>query len=100
MRARKKHTYYMYITASLSKVLYNGVTNDLYSRILQHKEGADPRSFTNKYHVNRLVYFEEFDDVNDAIAREKQVKRWRREKKIWLIESVNPGWHDLFYELM
>jgi putative endonuclease len=90
----------MYITASLSRVLYNGVTNDLYSRILQHKESVNPKSFTSRYHVNRLVYFEEFDNVYDAIEREKQVKRWRREKKKRLIESVNPGWHDLFYELM
>lgn len=90
-----KRTYYAYIMASISRVLYTGMTNSLYHRVKQHKEGADPKGFTSRYRVNRLVYYEEYDNVYDAIEREKQIKRWRREKKVALIESVNPGWKDL-----
>jgi len=64
-------------------------------RVQEHKEGTDQNSFTYRYSVNRLVYFEEYDTVCEAIEREKQIKRWRREKKVSLIEAVNPGWHDL-----
>jgi len=96
---RKSHSYYIYITASISRVLYIGMTGNLYLRILKHKRGIDKDSFTSRYHVNRLVYFEEYKYVNDAIDREKQLKKWRRQKKIGLIESINPKWCDLFYEL-
>src|SRR5256885_10709918 len=70
-------TYYVYIMASRSRVLYTGVTNDLGRRVHQHKRSLTP-GFTSRYHIKRLVYFEEFGDVRDAIAREKQVKGWVR----------------------
>ena len=90
--------YYVYILASQSGVLYTGVTNDLNRRIGEHKEGQVP-GFSRKYKVNRLVYYESTRDVNAAISREKQIKRWRREKKVALIESINPGWDDLAHEV-
>ena len=90
--------YYVYIMASQSGVLYTGVTNDLNRRVAEHKEGLIP-GFTRKYKVNRLVYYESTPDVNAAIAREKQIKRWRREKKTSLIETINRGWDDLAREV-
>jgi putative endonuclease len=87
-------TFTVYILASLSRRLYVGVTNDLDRRMLQHRScRAD--AFTAKYRITRLVYFEQTVDVHAAIAREKQLKGWRRAKKIALIESVNAGWIDL-----
>jgi putative endonuclease len=86
--------YHVYIMASESGVLYTGVTNHLESRTVQHKQKLVP-GFTSIYNVTKLVYFEPFGDVRNAIAREKQLKRWRREKKVALIESVNPTWRDL-----
>ncbi len=80
--------------ASRSRVLYTGVTNDLNRRIGEHKDGLIP-GFTKKYRVHVLVYYESTTDVRAAIAREKQIKRWRREKKVRLIESLNPEWKDL-----
>jgi putative endonuclease len=74
--------------------LYTGMTNDLQRRIYQHKHKLI-EGFTKKYNVTRLVYFEMYGDVRDAIAREKQIKKWRRSKKIDLIESLNPKWRDL-----
>ena len=88
------HDYYVYIIASKSRVLYIGVTNDLERRLFEHRQKLIP-GFTSKYNISRLVYFELFGDVRDAIAREKQLKGWRREKKIALIESPNPTWQDL-----
>jgi putative endonuclease len=88
------HDYYVYIVASRSRVLYIGVTNDLPRRIWEHQHKLLP-GFTSKYNVSQLVYFEDFRNVRDAIAREKQLKGWRREKKIMLIESTNPAWRDL-----
>jgi putative endonuclease len=90
-------TYYVYIMSSLSRTLYTGVTNDIERRVFEHKEGQ-PGSFTARYKVNRLVYFEEFDDIIEAIAREKEVKKMARRQKIKLIESMNPDWHDLGLE--
>ena len=87
------HVYYVYIMASRSRVLYTGVTNDLARRIHEHKLGLIP-GFTSKYRITRLVYFEEFPDVQDAIAREKQIKGWVRARKIRLIEGHNPTWED------
>jgi len=87
-------SYCVYIMSSLSQTLYTGVTNDLERRALEHKAGARV-SFTARYKVNRLVYLEEFGEISEAIAREKQIKGWSRAKKIELIESVNPGWKDL-----
>jgi len=88
----------MYITASKTRVLYVGVTGKLSNRIYQHKTKADPDSFTAKYNVNRLVYYEVFGQVENAIKREKQIKKWRREKKVNLIESKNPKWKDFSSE--
>ena len=85
---------YVYIVASLSRVLYIGVTNDLERRAAQHRDKLIP-GFTTKYNVTHLVYFEEFDRIDEAIAREKQLKRWTRAKKINLIEQLNPLWDDL-----
>ena len=89
-----QHTYYVYIMASKSRVTYVGVTGFLMARILRHRagEGSD---FTRKYHVHRLVHFTSFHNVGDAIARETQIKKWRREKKVALIEERNPTWQDL-----
>jgi putative endonuclease len=84
--------------ASHSGVLYIGVTSDLNKRVGEHKEGLIP-GFTKRYKVNRLVYYESMGEVNDAIAREKQIKRWRREKKVKLIETINSGWNDLAREI-
>ena len=91
-------TYYTYIMASRSRVLYTGVTNDLARRVHEHKHGLIP-GFTRKYRVNRLVYSEEFTDVRAAIAREKEIKGWRRSRKMSLISSRNPFWEDLGYLL-
>lgn len=89
-----KRRFYVYIVASLSGTLYIGMTSDLYRRVLEHKagEGGD---FASYYGVDRLVYYEVFQYVNDAIRRETQLKKWRREKKVALIESKNPQWKDL-----
>ena len=75
-------------------MLYIGMTNDLHRRIYEHKQKLVP-GFTKKYGVDKLLYYEAYDDVNDAIAREKQLKKWRRDKKIELIETLNPNWKDL-----
>jgi putative endonuclease len=90
-------SYYVYITASISRVLYVGVTSDLVARVYQHREGT-VAGFTKSYRAARLVYFEETSDVIAAIAREKQLKGWRREKKIALIETMNPKWNDLYLD--
>jgi putative endonuclease len=90
--------YYVYIMASRSGVLYTGVTSDLNKRVGEHKEAQIP-GFTKRYKVHRLVYYETTNDVNAAIAREKQIKRWRREKKVKLVETINRGWDDLAREV-
>lgn len=90
----RTYQYYVYILASFSGTLYVGVTNDLEGRMHQHKS-TSIKGFTKKYEVTRLLYYEEFDDVYMAIAREKEIKKWRREKKIALFEISNPGWEDL-----
>jgi putative endonuclease len=92
--------YAVYILASLSRALYVGVTNDLSRRLFEHKRHLNPRSHTAHYRITRLVHVEAFDDVRAAIAREKQIKSWRREKKVRLIESLNAGWHDLGLDLL
>ena len=87
--------YYVYIlTNKTNQVLYIGVTNDLKRRIREH-QNEEIAGFTQKYHVHKLVFFEAFSDINEAIACEKQLKRWRRAKKNALIESKNPDWKDL-----
>lgn len=86
--------YYVYLMTNKSKTLYTGVTNNLVKRVYEHKNKII-KGFTTKYNINKLVYFEIFSDVTNAIAREKQIKGWLRKKKIELIESVNPEWKDL-----
>ncbi|MDR3725837.1 MAG: GIY-YIG nuclease family protein [Terracidiphilus sp.] len=86
--------YFTYIVASRSHTLYIGVTGDLRKRIFEHK-WKEHDGFTEHYNCDRLVWFEAYQDIHKAITREKQVKRWRREKKVALIEQVNPVWADL-----
>ena len=91
---------YVYILASKRNgTLYIGVTNDLHRRIREHKEKINPLSFTSKYDVFILVYFEKFESKRQAIYREKQLKDWRRQWKIELIEKENPKWTDLYFHL-
>ena len=87
-------TYYVYVMASASRTLYTGVTNDLQRRVLEHRRKLQ-RGFTARYNINRLVHFETFGEILDAIGREKQIKSWGRRKKIALIESANRDWKDL-----
>ena len=89
--------YYVYIMANRSRALYVGMTNNLERRVYEHRNKLY-EGFTSRYNVTLLVYCEAFSDVREAIAREKQVKDWRREKKIALIESLNPSWRDLSSE--
>jgi putative endonuclease len=91
---RREKRYYVYILASKNRVLYVGVTGFLMARVLQHKSG-EWEGFTQRYKVNRLVYYEVFQYVNNAIARESEIKKWRREKKVALLEADNPTWEDL-----
>src|SRR3954452_11025849 len=92
-------SFYVYILASrIDGTLYIGVTNDLIRRVAEHRlELVD--GFTKKYEVHRLVYFEQFDDAENAIRREKRLKRWNRDWKIRLIEERNPKWNDLYPEI-
>ena len=91
----KDHLYYVYIATNKSNTtLYIGVTSDLEGRTWQHKEKVY-KGFTSKYQINKLVYFEEFQWIQDAIAREKQLKGGSRQKKIDLIVGMNPSWRDL-----
>ena len=89
-------SFYVYILASrIGGTLYFGVTNDIVRRVGEHRlELVD--GFTKKYEVHRLVYFEQFDDAENAIRREKRLKRWNRDWKIRLIETLNPNWDDLY----
>lgn len=88
-------TYYVYILASQRNgTLYIGMTNNLERRVYEHKTKYN-KGFTEEYNVNRLVYFEETDDVTEAYRREKQLKKWNRGWKLALIEESNPNWHDL-----
>ena len=92
---------YIYILANKTNVtIYTGVTNDLIRRVYEHRTHADPRSFTARYDVTKLVYFEETPDVRAALEREKQIKSWGRKKKNDLVCSQNPDWIDLFDKLL
>jgi putative endonuclease len=93
----RRKTFSVYILANATKILYTGMSSDLEGRVWEHKEKMCD-GFTSHFHVCRLVYYESFDDVHKAIGREKQIKGWRREKKIKLIETINPNWHDLSEE--
>ena len=86
--------YFVYIMSNSSKMLYTGITNDVETRAFQHKSKRIP-GFTQRYNLHKLVYFERFSNVLEAIGREKQIKGWSRFKKVALIESVNPKWLDL-----
>ena len=86
--------YYVYILSSKSRVLYVGVTSNIERRLAEHRAG-NPKRFAFRYRTFRLVHLEAFGDVRDAIAREKDMKTWRREKKVRLIEWKNPTWEDL-----
>jgi putative endonuclease len=92
---RSERSYWVYILASrIGGALYIGVTNDLVRRIYEHKMGlAD--GFTKEYGIHRLVYFEQYHDIEAAILREKRMKKWNRAWKIQLIEKLNPNWDDL-----
>ncbi|HEV2279314.1 MAG TPA: GIY-YIG nuclease family protein [Acidobacteriaceae bacterium] len=90
----REHTYYTYIVASRTHVLYIGVTGNIERRMLQHKSKSF-EGFTADYNCNRLVWYERYGDVRSAIAREKQLKGWTRAKKLALIEKMNPTWIDL-----
>jgi putative endonuclease len=96
----KQHNYYIYILASRKNgTIYIGMTNNLIRRVAEHKEGM-VEGFTKKYNVKNLVYYEYTNDVKSAILREKQLKKWNRNWKIELVESMNPEWHDLFDTLL
>ena len=88
-------TFYVYMMTNKSRVvLYTGITNSLEVRVWQHRNRTID-GFTKKYHIDRLVYYETYDDPRDAISREKEIKGWRRSKKNGLVETINPKWTDL-----
>ncbi len=86
--------YYIYFMSNRSRTLYAGVTGNIRKRVYEHKTGA-VEGFTSRYKLDRLVYWEKFQYVRNAIAREKQIKRWKRVKKVQLVVSMNPTWKDL-----
>ena len=93
--------YYVYILCNnTGTVVYTGVTNDLIRRVYEHKHNLDPNSFTAKYAVHKLVYFEETSSRYEAISREKQIKSWSRKKKNQLVETMNPKWEELYDQLV
>ena len=95
---RGEYVYYVYMMQSASRrALYIGMSNNLRKRVWQHKTHAF-EGLTGEYNATRLVYWESFDDVRNAIDREKQLKRWRRDKKLWLIDRKNPTWKDFAAE--
>ena len=94
-------SYYVYILANnYNTTVYTGVTNNLVRRVYEHKEHFDPASFTAKYHVEKLVYYEEYSDPLTAIDREKQIKGFSRKNKNKLIEKDNPDWKDIYPSLL
>ncbi len=94
---RDERRYFVYILTNPSRTLYTGITNSLRRRVREHK-GKRADGFTARYNISRLVYFESFVDVRNAIEREKQIKSWTRAKRVALVESVNPKWDDLSRE--
>ena len=97
MKAREVH-YAVYIMANRKRTIYTGMSNTLRRRVNEHKEKLIP-GFTKRYNIDKLVYYEYYEDVRDAIAREKQIKGFLRAKKIALIESMNQAWRDLSDEI-
>ena len=93
--------YYVYImTNSFGNVIYTGITNDLIRRVYEHRNHFDKNSFTSRYNLEKLVYFETTSDVQSAIEREKQIKSWNRKRKNKLVESRNPNWEDLYESIL
>ncbi|MCR4263881.1 MAG: GIY-YIG nuclease family protein [Candidatus Roizmanbacteria bacterium] len=93
-------SYYVYILASSKNgTLYIGVTSNLIKRVWQHKNNI-AEGFTKKYSIHQLVYFEKYENIEDAIKREKQLKKWNRNWKVVLIEKVNQNWNDLYIEII
>ena len=86
--------YYVYILTNKSNTLYTGITNDLYRRLYEHKNKLIP-GFTKKYNIDKLIYYEVFDDPETAIQREKEIKGWTRKKKLELIKKINPNFEEL-----
>ena len=95
--SRREYQFWVYILSNRSHTLYIGVTNNLHARIEQHRQQT-PGAHTARYKIDRLVYFEFFQYVRNAIAREKELKHWTRPQKIALIESTNPTWEELLLE--
>ena len=96
-----ENMYYVYILTNTHRnVIYTGVTNDLVRRVYEHKNHLDKGSFTARYNVDQLVYFEQTTDVNSAIEREKQIKGWNRSRKNKLVESKNPNWSDIYESIL
>lgn len=94
---KRDYNFYVYIMASQSGTLYIGVTNNLLRCATEHKEGKID-GFSKKYSCNKLVYYEHCKNIYSIIAREKEIKKWRREKKELLIKSLNPHWNDLYLD--
>jgi putative endonuclease len=90
---------FVYIISNVSHTLYCGITTDLRARFEQHKNGTYPNGFTARYHFDRLVYYEAAVSMEAAARREKEIKKWRRSKKVALIQSMNPNWLDLSLRL-
>ncbi len=98
-KSMKEHRYFVYLLTNWNnKVMYVGMTNDLIRRVHEHKTKA-VKGFTERYNVHKLVYFQETLDVNAAMTREKEIKKWRREKKNALVRLANPEWRDLAEDL-
>ena len=96
---RREYEYYVYLLTNWNnKVIYVGVTNNLARRIYEH-QNKKVKGFTQKYNLNKLVYYEKTNDIMDALEREKEIKKWRREKKNELVHSLNPKWKDLSTEV-
>ena len=93
-KSRLDYQFYVYIMASSSGTLYIGLTNDIARRVLEHKK-EKTAGFSKQYNCHKLVYYQEFQYIKDAIAREKQLKKWNRQKKEFLINRINPHWKDL-----
>ena len=93
--------YFVYMLANVTgTVVYTGVTNDVVRRVYEHKYNIDPNSFTAKYSVHKLVYYESTTSSYEAITREKQIKSWNRKRKNELVESMNPEWEDLYDSIL
>ena len=93
--------YYVYILSNVTNTaIYTGITNDLIRRVYEHKHKFDPGSFTARYDIHKLVYYEGTSDVRVAIEREKQIKGWNRARKNRLIEIMNPKWEDLYLSIL